>query len=121
MRIVFQGHQGNLLYDPDIQRLGIEDIETPSEADYALSAIEVGVCTIGIYRLCRTEGDTGNPDKNHWDGRHKLRYGNHVCSVMTTFLRSAFGLLSPARVCFRLRSSLTRRASNIVCLIAAAL
>ena len=45
----------------------------------------------------------------------------HVCSVITTFLRSAFGLLSPARVCLRLRSSLTRRDSNIVCLSWAAL
>lgn len=40
---------------------------------------------------------------------------------MTTFLRSAFGLLSPARVCFLRRSSLTRCASNIVRLVCEAL
>ena len=36
------------------------------------------------------------------------------CSARTTFLRSAFGLLSPARECFRLRSSLAPCASSIV-------
>lgn len=38
----------------------------------------------------------------------------HDCSATTTFLRSAFGLLSPARECFRRRSSLTACASSIV-------
>lgn len=37
-----------------------------------------------------------------------------VCSTRTTFLRSGLGLLSPARVCFLLRSSLTLFDSSIV-------
>lgn len=41
---------------------------------------------------------------------------HHACSAITTCLRSALGLLSPARVCFRLRSSLTRPASSMVLL-----
>jgi hypothetical protein len=40
---------------------------------------------------------------------------------MTTFFRSALGLLSPARVCRRRSSSLTRCASSIVRLSCAAL
>lgn len=39
-----------------------------------------------------------------------------VCSATTTFRFSAFGLLSPARLCIRRRSSLTLRDSNMVCL-----
>lgn len=46
---------------------------------------------------------------------------NHDCSAITTFLRAAFGLFSPARVCLRRRSSLTRCASTIVRLSCAAL
>ena len=46
---------------------------------------------------------------------HQLQHGRgYDCSVMTTFFLSAFGLLSPARVCLRRRSSLTRAASSIV-------
>lgn len=38
----------------------------------------------------------------------------YVCSAITTFFLSACGLFSPARVCFRRCSSLTRRASSMV-------
>ena len=39
---------------------------------------------------------------------------SYVCSWITTFALSAFGLLSPALVCFRLRSSFTLIDSSIV-------
>lgn len=48
------------------------------------------------------------------------RYTVYDCSTTTTFFLSDFGLLSPARVCFLLRSSLTLLASSIVCLSLAA-
>jgi len=55
--------------------------------------------------LVREKQNTEHRDENA---------AHHDCSASTTFLRSAFGLLSPARECFRLRSSLTACASSIV-------
>ena len=49
-----------------------------------------------------------------WGASTRQQDRGYVCSVITTFFRSAFGLLSPARVCFLLLSSLTLLASNIV-------
>ena len=69
------------------------------------------------YRRVR-KAESGNGRCTHANDTTVQPYD---CSVMTTFFRSALGLCSPARVCLRRRSSLTRCPSSIVLLSWAAL
>ena len=88
--------------------------------------------TLTSQRGCRFLGRMSNPEEMQAK-RRKLQSGcfpaeptrehvttihlaTYVCSANTTFFFSGFGFESPALVCFLLLSSLTLRASNIVCL-----